>query len=78
VWIGTVFFGKKLSDEEIPDVPFADAVSPAEAAPEWLLHWKPWLAATVAIILIAYGPMLFEAVRTAELFRPALLCGNMW
>ncbi len=73
VWIGTVFFGKKLSDEEIPDVPFADAVSPAEAAPDWLLHWKPWLAATVALILIAYGPMLFEAIRTAEFISPGFV-----
>jgi len=73
VLIGTVFFGKKLSDEEIPDVPFAEAASPAEAGPMWLSQWKPWLVATVVLIIIGYGPVLYEAVRTAEATSPGFV-----
>ncbi len=66
----TVFAGKKLPVEEIPDMPVADAVSGPEVGPIWLSRWKPWLAATAAIILVAYGPILVEAIRISEWTSP--------
>jgi cytochrome c oxidase subunit 1 len=61
-----VFAGRRLPVEETPDMPVAEAVSGPEAGPSWLSEWKPWLAVTSALILVAYGPVLFEAIRTAE------------
>jgi len=68
--VGTVFVAKKLPKAEIPDMPVAEALSGPEAGPAWLSQWKPWLAVTVALILIAYGPVLMEAIRTAEYTSP--------
>jgi cytochrome c oxidase subunit 1 len=66
----TVFAGKKLPVEEIPDMPVAEAVSGPEEGPVWLSQWKPWLAITIAIIIVAYVPILYEAIRTAEWTSP--------
>jgi hypothetical protein len=66
----TVFAGTKLPSEEIPDVPVAETVSGPEEGPKWLSGWKPWLATTVALIVLAYGPVLYEAIRTAEYTSP--------
>jgi cytochrome c oxidase subunit 1 len=66
----TVFAAKKLPSEEIPDMPVAEAVSGPEDGPKWLSEWKPWLAVTVALIVLAYGPVLYEAIRTAEYTSP--------
>jgi cytochrome c oxidase subunit 1 len=68
--VATVFVGKRLPEAEIPDMPVADAVSDAQAGPSWLSEWKPWLAVTLALILVAYGPVLYEAIRTAEFTSP--------
>lgn len=67
---GTVFAGKKLEVADIPEVPQAQAISTAEAGPMWLSQWKPWLAITFALIIIAYGPILYESIRTAEMTSP--------
>jgi cytochrome c oxidase subunit 1 len=66
----TVFAGKKLPVAEIPDIPVAETVSGPEEGPVWLSQWKPWLAVTIALIVIAYGPVLYEAIRTAEYTSP--------
>jgi cytochrome c oxidase subunit 1 len=68
--LGTVFAGKKLPAGKIVDMPVAEAYSGPEAGPAWLSHWKPWLVVTVALILLAYGPILIEAFRTAEMTSP--------
>jgi cytochrome c oxidase subunit 1 len=66
VVLGTVFAGKKLPVAEIPDMPIAESMMAVESGPMWLSRWKPWLAVTVALILLAYVPVMFEAIRTAE------------
>lgn len=66
----TVFAGKKLPVAEIPDIPVAETVSGPEDGPVWLSQWKPWLAVTIALIVVAYGPVLYEAIRTAEYTSP--------
>ncbi len=70
---GTIFAKQKLPKVEVPDMPIAQAVSPPEAGPMWLSQWKPWLAATIAIIIVAYGPILYEAIRTAEATSPGFV-----
>ena len=58
--IGTVFFARKL--EKPIEMPVAEPLDPTPA-PAWLDSWKPWLAGTVALILVAYGPVLYALIR---------------
>jgi cytochrome c oxidase subunit 1 len=67
----TAFASKKLPEAEIPQMPVAEAAARAETGPMWLSRWKPWLSVTVLLILLAYGPILFETIRTAEASSPA-------
>jgi cytochrome c oxidase subunit 1 len=61
---GTVFVpGRKLDKPiEMPvAVPLHDEPSPA-----WLDNWWPWLNGAIALIILSYGPMLFQLIRDAE------------
>lgn len=42
-------------------MPIAEALSP-EPVPNWLNNWKPWLAGTVGLIVVAYGPVLIQLI----------------
>ena len=69
--VGTVASKKKL---ETPlEMPVAEPLEPM-LAPKWLDSWRPWLALTFALILIAYGPQLYiqisQAQSTAVGFKP--------
>jgi len=65
--IGTVFSKKTL---QAPiEMPVAEALD-TEPSPAWLDTWKPWLAVTVALIVIAYGPVLFDLIRNINLTSP--------
>jgi len=39
----------------------------AHPAPAWLDQWRPWLAVTIALILIAYGPVLIQSISNLNL-----------
>jgi cytochrome c oxidase subunit I len=56
VMLGTVFSKKKLS--EPIEMPVAEPMDP-EPVPVWLDNWKPWIALTIVLIIIAYGPVLY-------------------
>jgi cytochrome c oxidase subunit 1 len=43
------------------DMPIAEPLHP-EPMPNWLNNWKPWLAGTVGMIVIAYGPVLIQLI----------------
>jgi cytochrome c oxidase subunit 1 len=53
--VGTVFSKKTL--EEPIEMPVAEPYQP-ETVPNWLDSWKPWIATTVVLILVAYTPVL--------------------
>ena len=56
-----------------PAVPeFAEALSGPEHAPAILDRWRPWLALTVVLILIAYGPTLVRLAVTTPFNAPGL------
>jgi len=57
VVIGTVFSKKTL--EEPIEMPIAEPYHDESHVPKWLDSFKPWIIATVVLILVAYGPMLF-------------------
>jgi cytochrome c oxidase subunit 1 len=53
-------------------VPFARAISGPEDVPAILDRFTPWLALAATLILINYGPTLFDLVTNARLNIPGL------
>ncbi|RMG94311.1 MAG: cytochrome C oxidase subunit I [Chloroflexi bacterium] len=65
--LGTVFSKATLS--EPIEMPVAEPLDPTPA-PVWLDSWRPWLALAVVLILIAYGPVLYEMITNIQLTSP--------
>lgn len=69
----TVFAGKKLTREiEMPVAENAEA----HPAPAWLDAWRPWLIGAVALVLVAYGPVIFTLVSNMQLTSPGF--NKLW
>jgi cytochrome c oxidase subunit 1 len=62
----TAFFSKEKADVEMP---IAESLN-VELIPAWLDNWKPWLVGTAALVVVAYGPMLFQLIRDAAMTSP--------
>lgn len=60
--IGTVAQRKTL--EEPIEMPVAEPYHPEEMdrQPAWLDRWRPWVVSAIALILIAYGPLLITLI----------------
>jgi cytochrome c oxidase subunit 1 len=67
VIFGTVLLPRIL-DAPI-EMPVAEPLDP-KPAPEWLDRWFPWVAGAVALVLVSYGPMLFNLIRNVQLLSP--------
>ena len=65
---GTVFASRRL--EKPVEMPVAEAAEDPQRTPAWMDQWRPWLAAVVVLILIGYGPILFEMVSNAQFNVP--------
>lgn len=65
--LGTVFAGQKVAKPV--EMPVAEPMDPTPA-PVWLDQWRPWIAVTLALILIAYGPILWQLIANANLTSP--------
>ena len=66
VAVMTAFFSKERVEL---DVPLAEPAA-AEPIPLWLNNWTPWLAGMVALIVVAYGPMLFNLISNMQATSP--------
>lgn len=66
--LGTVFASRPLP--EPVEMPVAESLTDPQRTPAWLDAWGPWLVATVILIVISYGPTLFELIRSAQLTSP--------
>ncbi len=64
---GTVLIPRKLKTPI--EMPVAEPLDPTPA-PAWLDRWFPWVAGAVALILISYGPMIFNLIQTMQLTSP--------
>ena len=51
-------------------MPVAEAVHDPQDTPDWLDKWLPWLIATIALIIIAYGPQLIDQIGNIQLTSP--------
>ena len=67
VIIGTLTHKKRL--EKPVEMPIAEAADPTPV-PAWLDTWKPWLYGAIALIIIAYGPMLYTLISEMQLTSP--------
>lgn len=65
--------GKKLDPSEVPEVPIAESIRDPQLTPAWLDNFKPWLIATVALILVAYGPQLIDQIGNMQLNSPGFV-----
>lgn len=66
--LGTVFASRRLP--EPVEMPVAEPVTDPQLTPAWLDAWVPWLVGTVVLIVIAYGPTLFDLIQSAQLTAP--------
>lgn len=66
--LGTVFSKKKL--EEPIEMPVAEPLDPDHVSPLWLDRWRPWVTVTIALILLAYGPVLYNLIVNINLSSP--------
>jgi len=65
--VGTVASKKVL--ESAVTMPVAEALE-STPAPAWLDRWRPWLAATVALIIVSYGPQLVVQISQIQSTSP--------
>jgi cytochrome c oxidase subunit 1 len=66
VVIGSLMSPKLKQPVEMP-IAVEDGV---ETTPKWLDNWGPWIWGAVALVVISYGPMLFQLVRDIQLHAP--------
>lgn len=59
-------------EEAQVEMPVAEALHGPADSPAILDQWRPWLAFTAVLIVIAYGPMLVRLVSTTPLNVPGL------
>jgi len=59
---------KTLTNKETEKVemPVAEPLH-TETIPAWLNNWTPWLVGTVALIVVAYGPMLIQLISQIQM-----------
>ena len=60
---------KETVAEEV-EVPVATAMQDPALGPVWLDRWAPWLYGAVALIVLVYGPVLFELIKNIALTSP--------
>ncbi len=61
---GTLFIPGRKLDKPI-EMPVAEPLHD-EPSPKWLDTWWPWLNGAIALIILSYGPMLYQLIRDAE------------
>jgi cytochrome c oxidase subunit 1 len=62
--------GPKAAPEDVPTVPIAESIRDPQLTPLWLDRFKPWLIVAAVLILVAYGPQLFDQIVNMELNAP--------
>ncbi|MEM7130305.1 MAG: cbb3-type cytochrome c oxidase subunit I [Chloroflexota bacterium] len=68
VMVRTLFTRHKLESEI--KMPVAEPLDPSTPIPAWLDNWQPWLSGAIALIFLAYGPMIVQLVIEATYWSP--------
>jgi cytochrome c oxidase subunit 1 len=53
---------RKNAEPAEVEVPVVTSLDDARPMPDWLDSWKPWLYGVVMLLILAYGPSLWEQV----------------
>ena len=69
IMLFTLILPRKL-DKEIT-MPVAQPLDP-KPAPKWLDTWWPWLNGAIALVILSYGPMLYQLIRDAEFWSKGI------
>lgn len=64
--------GPKADPADVPEIPVAESIRPAQLTPAWLDNWKPWLIGMAVLLVIAYGPQLWYQITEMQLTSPGL------
>jgi cytochrome c oxidase subunit 1 len=67
--------GVKAEEGEQVEVPVAESIHDPQETPAWLDRWLPWIIATIALLIVAYGPSLIEQISNIQLNSPG---GRVW
>ena len=62
-------WGKVTVEKEV-EVPIAEALRDPALTPDWLDRWAPWLYGSFALIVLVYGPVLFDMIKNIALVSP--------
>ena len=62
--------GPAAAPEDVPEAPIAESLRHPQLTPVWLDRFKPWLIAAGALVLLAYGPQLFDMISNMRLNSP--------
>jgi cytochrome c oxidase subunit 1 len=67
--------GKTVEENDQVEIPAAESIYDPQETPSWLDRWLPWIIATIALIIVAYGPNLIEQISNIQLNSPG---GRVW
>jgi cytochrome c oxidase subunit 1 len=62
--------GPKVDPEDVPQIPIAQSMRDPQLTPLWLDRFKPWLIAAGLLIVLAYGPQLWDQITGIQLNAP--------
>jgi len=60
---------KEMVETEV-EVPIAEPLQDPANSPAWLDRWAPWIYGSIALIVVVYGPVLFEMIKNISLNAP--------
>ena len=60
---------KETVKEEV-EVPVAESMQDLALTPVWLDRWAPWIYGALALIVLVYGPGLFDLIKNIALTSP--------
>lgn len=61
----TVLSPRSRKPDKPVEMPVAEPYRPGPV-PKWLENWTPWLAGAIGLIVLSYGPMIYQLVRDME------------
>ncbi len=62
--------GPSVPPEEVPQAPIAESLRHPQLTPVWLDRFKPWLIVAGVLVVLAYGPQLFDMITNMNLNSP--------